>query len=88
MKKITCTEDVSGRALHKGDTVTTVNGFLTSRICDIAEEDSEGFVRLRPLHQPYGKGVWHAAERVMWVADAKKRSRGDRKGRPEPASKK
>ena len=68
-------EDVSGRALNKGDTVSTLNGDMTGRISDIAAEDGTIFVRLRPVHQPYGRGVWHAADRVQYVASGQRRRR-------------
>lgn len=73
MSKIAHASDCSGRKLTKGDTVTDLAGQITGRICDIANEDGTLFVRLRPLHQPYTNGVWHAADRVLWLADARKR---------------
>ncbi|MEM9418113.1 MAG: hypothetical protein AAGA25_03530 [Planctomycetota bacterium] len=61
--------DVSGRALEVGDTVVTVNGQTTGRVCEIAhEEDDIGFVAIRPVHHSYAKGVWYAADQVFWVA--------------------
>lgn len=84
MRKIQAGKDHSDRALHRGDTVTTLNGYLTARVCDIASEEGEIFVRLRPLHQPYGPGTWHAAEHVMWVANASPRRRRRRKTAASP----
>ena len=75
MKKVTTAEDANGRPLEKGDTVTTLNGSTTGKISDLATEGDTTFVELRPVHQPYGPKVWHAAERVMWVAAAKKRKK-------------
>ncbi|MFA9477264.1 hypothetical protein ACERK3_03035 [Phycisphaerales bacterium AB-hyl4] len=75
MRKIQNTQDYSGRTLSRGETVSTLNGYLTARICDIAADDGATFVRLRPLHQPYGPGTWHAADRVVWVAAASRRRR-------------
>ena len=79
MQKIDTTEDYCGRALRRGDTVSTLNGYLTARVCDIASDDGARFVRLRPLHQPYGPGTWHAADQVVWVAAASRRHRRRRK---------
>ena len=67
--------DYSGRPVKRGDTVATINGQLTARVCDIANNGETVFVRLRPLHQPYGKGTWHAADRLIWVAAATRRKR-------------
>lgn len=73
MKKIEKTQDYSGRKLERGDTVSTLNGYLTARISDIADDAGMPFVRLRPLHQPYGPGTWHAADRVIWVSNGNRR---------------
>ena len=72
MKKIEIAIDINGRDMRKGDTVTTIGSMTSARIADLAEEGSEQFVSLRPVHQPYGKGVWHSADRVQWVAAGKK----------------
>jgi hypothetical protein len=68
MERVSLAYDISGRSLSKGDTVSTVTGALTGRISDIAMEEETTFVCLRPVHQPYGRGVWHAADRVVYVA--------------------
>lgn len=73
MEKVETTLDVSGRELNKGDTVSTLNGAMTARISDIALEGDAAFVRLRPVFQPYGPGIWHAADRVVYVAAGKKK---------------
>ena len=73
MEKMDSTLDVSGRELNKGDTVSTLNGSMTARISDIAREGDAFFVRLRPVFQPYGPGIWHAADRVVYVAAGKKK---------------
>ncbi|MEX0884857.1 MAG: hypothetical protein WD009_00320 [Phycisphaeraceae bacterium] len=80
MRKLEHAVDYSGRQLTMGDTVSTLNGYLTARICDIAADDGAAFVRLRPAHQPYGRGTWHAADRVVWVAAGNRRPRRSRNG--------
>lgn len=82
MKKIETAQDASGRKMVKGDTVNDLSGQFTGRICDLAQEDGTTFVRLRPAHQPYGQGVWYAADRVIW------RSAGRQRTRSAPAKKK
>lgn len=65
--------DLNGVELHKGDTVSTLNGGTTAKVCDIAfEPDETAFVRLRPLHSPFSRGIWHAAEHVQRVAAARR----------------
>jgi hypothetical protein len=81
MRPIDAAEDVSGQALSKGDTVVTVSGDLTGRIYDLAAEDETRFVRIRPLHMPYGKGVWYAADRLVRVASARRQGGN---GGPQP----
>ena len=78
MRKLDEARDYEGRPVAKGDTVSTLNGQLTARVCDIADNGEMVFVRLRPLHQPYGKGTWHAADRLIWVAAATRRKRKSR----------
>lgn len=85
MQKLDRTKDYSGRKMERGDTVSTINGHLTARVCDIASDGDTIFVRLRPLHQPYGPGVWHAADRVLWVAAANRRRRRRREARAATA---
>ena len=73
MRKINHTNDMGGRKLGKGDTVMTVSGNVTAKVCDIAlETDSTAFVCLRAVHQPFSRGVWHAADQVMWIASARR----------------
>lgn len=73
MRKQTKARDMEGRELQRGDTVATVTGNLTAKVTDIAiETDNTMFVCLRPVHQPFSKGIWHAADRVQRVAVAKK----------------
>ena len=88
MQKLEQASDFEGRPVRRGDTVSTLNGQLTARVSDIAGEGETVFVRLRPLHQPYGKGTWHAADRLIWVASATRRTRKSRRGqgetKPEP----
>lgn len=78
MQKLDQATDYSGRPVERGDTVSTLNGQLTARVCDIAEDEMV-FVRLRPLHQPYSKGTWHPADRIIWVAAANRRKRKSRR---------
>jgi len=73
MRKMKKTIDVSGRVIALGDTVTTINGDLTGKICDICRDADVNFVRVRPLHQSYGQGMWHAADRTMWLSTARPR---------------
>ena len=73
MRKILKTHDVSGLELAKGDTVATLNGDLSAKICDLCEEGGATFVRLRPIHMPYSPGVWYAADQVLRLARAKPR---------------
>jgi hypothetical protein len=68
MERMELAYDLSGRSLSKGDTVRTLNGSMTGRISDIAIEEETLFVCLRPVFQPYGRGVWYAADRVIYVA--------------------
>jgi len=79
--------------MEKGDTVVTLNGQMSGRITDLAKDEDAEFVELRPMHQPYGPGVWHAADHVMWMAAGKQRKakeQGDDKKKPayRPAKKK
>lgn len=73
MHKITIASDVTGHELCKGDTVMTLSNQATATIADLAVEGDTQFVKLRPLHQPYGRGVWHAADCVQWLAYGRKR---------------
>ena len=62
-------QDVAGKLIEVGDTVVTVNGQTTGRVCEIAREDDDtAFVSIRPVYHSYGKGVWYAADQVFWVA--------------------
>lgn len=57
--------DLNGRAIQRGDTVTNIGGDITGKIKDIVRDDGELFVEVRPLHRSTGKGVWHAADRLL-----------------------
>jgi hypothetical protein len=73
MRKITKAVDFSGREVHKGDTVSTLSGSMTAKVCDLAvEPDNTMFVCLRAVHQPFSRGVWHAADQVQLVAGKRK----------------
>ncbi|QQE11047.1 hypothetical protein JD969_16315 [Planctomycetota bacterium] len=78
MRKVLHAIDVTGHDVDKGDTVTTLNGQMTARVCDIALDDDVldeevKFVCLRPIHQPYARGIWYSADQVMWVSKGRKR---------------
>lgn len=77
------TLDVAGTSIEIGDTVVTVNGQSTGKVIEIKPEDDIHFIRLRPAHQSYGKGVWYASDQVFWVA----RPGSAKKTDPKPASK-
>lgn len=62
--------DVGGRVVKKGDTVATINDNLTAKVCDVRVDGETGFVRLRLAHQPYSRGVWHAADHVQLIFSA------------------
>jgi hypothetical protein len=65
--------DVDGREVRKGDVVATLSGSLTAKVTAICvESDSTHFVCLRPVHQPFSKGIWHAAEQVQRIGTAKR----------------
>jgi len=68
--------DFSGRELCKGDVVSTLSGSVTGRISQIALDDETVFVRVRPMHQSYGRGMWHAADRVVHVSSPRKKKDG------------
>ena len=82
MNKVTNACDVSGQELGKGDTVATLSGDLTAKICDLCEEGGTHFIRLRPLHQPYGRGVWHPADQTQRLSKAPPKPNGDKKTNP------
>lgn len=64
--------DVDGRSIHKGDTVATLSGNFTGKVCDLNFDGEMGFVRLRAVHQPFTRGVWHAADRVQLISVSKR----------------
>ncbi|MEX0776677.1 MAG: hypothetical protein WD042_13320 [Phycisphaeraceae bacterium] len=71
------TKDFDGRPLQKGDTVATLTGNVTAKVTDIVvDTDSTSFVCLRPVHRPFSRGVWHAADQVQRIATAKKPAEG------------
>ncbi|MAG17686.1 MAG: hypothetical protein CMJ21_06410 [Phycisphaerae bacterium] len=71
MRKITQTKDVDGRPLRKGDTVATLSGNVTAKVCDLASDGGITFVSIRPSHQSYGRGIWHAADQVQRIGQAR-----------------
>lgn len=70
MRQIDDATDLNGRPLQCGDTVTTVGGGTTGKIKNIMNDDGASFIEVRPLHRASGKGVWHAADRVLWLSSA------------------
>jgi len=68
MLKIDNAPDLNGRALLRGDTVTTVGGGTTGKIKDIVDDEGALFVEVRPMYQAAGKGVWHASDRLLWLS--------------------
>ena len=78
--RIETARDIAGYEIRKGDTVSTVNDHVTARVCDLALEGGTAFVRIRPLHQPYARGLWYAAEQVLLLTTARRRE-------PQPAKK-
>ena len=71
MRKIEQAPDLTGRDLLRGDTVTTVGGATTGKIKDIVNDDGALFVEVRPIYRASGKGVWHAADRLLWLSRPK-----------------
>lgn len=65
--------DHDGRPIEVGDIVRSLTGDVTGTVKEIAREDGEDFVRIRPEYQPGGKGVWHSASRVMFSKHGRKR---------------
>jgi len=82
MRKIDDAPDLNGRPLLRGDTVTTVGGGTTGKIKDIVSDGEALFVEVRPMYQSAGKGVWHAADRLLWLSrpNVKKANKPDRPG--------
>ena len=92
MRKIKKTSDVGGHELCIGDTVTTLSGDVTGTVCDICRDSDVTFVQVRPLHQSYGKGIWHSADRTVWVSASRRKNKKkpaptNRTGRAEPQPK-
>jgi hypothetical protein len=81
MLKIDDASDLNGRSLQRGDTVTTVGGGTTGKIKDIVSDEGALFVEIRPMHRASGKGVWHAADRLLWL------SAGPKPAEAQPAAK-
>jgi len=75
MRKLKNARDISGRGIRLGDTVTTLTGDVTGKVCDIGRESDILFVRVRPLHQVYGQGIWHAADRMVWLSASRRKSK-------------
>lgn len=71
MRKIDDAPDLNGRPLMRGDTVTTVGGGTTGKIKDIVSDEGALFVEVRPMYQHAGKGIWHAADRLLWLSRPK-----------------
>ncbi|MEM7681980.1 MAG: hypothetical protein AAF288_08490 [Planctomycetota bacterium] len=65
--------DYEGRPIEVGDIVRTLGGEMTGTVREIASEDGEEFVRVRPTHMAAGKGVWHSADRLLFTKQGRKR---------------
>ncbi len=72
MAKVEAANDYSGRKVEKGDTVVLLNDNSSAKVADLARDGDQFFLRLRPLHQPYGKGVWHPADQVVFQSASRK----------------
>lgn len=72
MRKTSQVLDVDGKPVRKGDTVTTLNDRMNAKVVDMGVDLDTMFVRLRPVHQSVGQGIWHAADQVQRIALAKK----------------
>lgn len=72
MRKVDQASDFEGQTLQKGDFVTVLHDNVSAKVCDLAVDSGTAFVRLRPSHQPFGRGVWHAAEHVLRTKSAKR----------------
>ncbi len=83
MSAIEEAQDVAGVSLLEGDTVATVNGQMSGKVCEARVEDGMEFVRVRPTHQPYGKGMWYPADQVFRVARPKAKAKAE----PAPKNK-
>lgn len=86
MEPVTNTQDVAGTDIQAGDTVAAVNGQSSGKVTEIAREDDVDFVRLRPAHLSYGKGVWYAADQVFWLARPGSAKKTDAKPKAKPAA--
>ena len=86
MQKVESSPDFDGHKLEKGDTVLLLSDNSSAKIADLARDEDQYFVRLRPLHQPYGKGVWHAADRVVFQSAGRKNKKTD-SDRKSPSAK-
>ena len=89
MRQIDDAPDLNGRSMQRGDTVTTVGGGTTGKIKDIVSDDGAMFVEVRPLHRSVGKGIWHAADRLLWLSAGPAKAGGTGNGKAKaskPAS--
>lgn len=87
MPEIEVAPDVAGHEMAVGDTVVAVSDQTTGRVCEIMDDDGMRFVRVRPVHQSTGRGVWYASDQVFWVATSNSGSSSSG-GRSRPAQKK
>ena len=67
MKNVTSLHDANGKSLKRGDLVTTLTDHVTSKVVELASDLDTGFVRLKPVSYSVGKGVWHAADHVLFL---------------------
>jgi len=68
MQSIESARDANGQEIYKGDTVATIGDNTSAKVGDLCEDMGTEFIRLKPLHQPYGKGIWHAADTVIRIS--------------------
>ena len=71
-QKLDAAAGFDGREVERGDTVMLLLDNSSARVADIALDGGEAFFCLRPLHMPYGKGYWHAADRVVFQSKSKR----------------
>jgi hypothetical protein len=75
-EKIEVARDADGNEIMKGDTVATLGDNTAARVADLCIDDDMDleYVRLKPLHQAYGKGLWHSADRVIRLSATKRKT--------------
>lgn len=83
MTKVEEAVDYSGRKVEKGDTVILMSDNSSAKVADLAKDGDQFFLRLRPLHQPYGRGVWLPSDHVVFQSpNRKNKNKGNNAVRP------